>query len=97
MVYDMVMTGYTGLIFIPGIYYISTVCILFRMRYAKYILKLRNLYLFYTKHILPGLVDVLGIYLRYDNIGDMEFKRIDWICSFFGFPTRSHVTYNSGI
>ena len=76
MVYDMVMTGYTGLIFIPGIYYIYTVCILFRMRYAKYILKLRNLYLFYTKHILPGLVDVLGIYLRYDNIGDILLQNV---------------------
>ena len=39
------------------------------MRYAKYILKLKNLYIFYTKYILPGLVDVLDVYLRYDNIG----------------------------
>ena len=91
------------------------------MRYAEYILKLENLYLFYTTYILSGLVDVLGIYLGYDNIGDIllqnvvtlvyvqvigymrtgrdstrEFKRIVWICSFFEFPTRSHVTYNSG-
>ena len=88
------------------------------MRYAEYILKLKNLYIFYTTYILPGLVDVLGIYLRYDNIGDIllqnvttlvyvqvigymrtgrEFKRIIWTCSFFEFPTRSHVTYNSWI
>ena len=82
------------------------------MRYAEYILKLKNLYIFH------GLVDVLGIYLRYGNIGDIllqnvttlvyihvigymrtgrEFKRIVWICSFLEFPTRLHVTYNSGI
>ena len=108
--------GYTGLIFVPGIYCIYTVCNLFRMRYAEYILKLKNLYIFYIKYILPGLVDVLGIYLRYDNIGDIllqnvvtlvyvqvigymrmgrEFKRIVWICSFFEFPTRLQVTYDS--
>ena len=78
----------------------------------------KNLYIFDTKYILPGVVDVLGIYLRYDNIGDIllqdvttlvyvqvigymrtgrRFKRIAWICSFFEFPTRSHVTYNSEI
>ena len=63
-------------------------------------------------------MDVLRLYLRSDNIGDIllqnvttlvyvqvigykrtgrEFKRIVWICSFFVFPTRSHVTYNSWI
>ena len=110
--------GFTGLIFIPGIYYIYTVCNLFRMRYAEYILKLKNLYIFYTTYILTGLVDVLVIYLGYDNIGDIllqnvvplvyfqvmgymrtgrEFKRIVWICSFFEFPTRLHITYNSWI
>ena len=83
------------------------------MRYAEYILKLKNVYMFYIKYIL-GLVDVLGIYLRYDYIRDIlvqnvttlvyvqvkgyvltgrEFKRIVWICSFFEFPTRSHITY----
>ena len=88
------------------------------MRYAEYILKLKNLYMFYITYILLGLVDVLGIYLGYDNIGDIllqnvtalvyvqiigymrtgsEFKRIVWICSFFEFPTRSHIMYNSWI
>ena len=62
--------------FIPGIYYIYTVCILFRMRYAEYILKLKNLYIFYIAYILPGLVDVLGIYLRYDNIGDILLQNV---------------------
>ena len=72
--YDMVMTGiywsdfYTRYIMIL---YIYTVCNLFRMRYAEYILKLQNLYIFYTTYILPGLVDVLAIYLGYDNIGDI--------------------------
>ena len=116
----MVMTGIYCSDFLYQVYtiYIYTVCILFRMRYAKYILKLKNLYIFYTQYILPGLVDVLGIYLRYDNIGDIllqnvttlvyvqvigymrtgrEFTRIVWICSFFEFPTRSYVAYNSGI
>ena len=76
------------------------------------------IYILYQVYIFSGLVDVLGIYLRYDNIGDIllqnvttllyvqvigymrtgrEFKRIVWICSFFEFPTRSHVTYISGI
>ena len=41
------------------------------MRYAKYILKLNNLYIFYIAYILTGLVDVLGIYLRYDTIRDI--------------------------
>ena len=93
------------------------------MRYAEYILKLKNLYTFYTIYILPGLVDVLGIYLRYDNIGDIllqnvatlvyvqvigymrkgrefnlfKFKRIVWVCCFFEFPTRLHVTHISWI
>ena len=31
------------------------------MRYAEYILKLKNLYVIYIKYTLPGLVDVLGI------------------------------------
>ena len=119
----MVMTGiYWSGFFISGIYCIHTVCTLFRMRYAdsiaEYILKLKNLYMFYIKYILPGLVDVLGIYLRYDKIRDillqnvatlvyvqvigymltgMEFKRIVCICSFFEFPTRSHIPYNLNI
>ena len=46
------------------------------MRYAKYILKLKNLYMFYTTYILPGPVDVLGIYLRYDNIGDILLQNV---------------------
>ena len=59
-----------------------TVCILFRMRYAKYILKLKNLYIFYTTYILPGLVDVLGIYLRYDNIWDILLQNVNLgLCS----------------
>ena len=59
----MVMTGiYCTDFFIPGIYCLYTVYILFRMRHAEYILKLKNIYIFYTKYILPGLVDVLGIY-----------------------------------
>ena len=41
------------------------------MIYAEYILKLRNFLMFYIKYILSGLVDVLGIYLRYDHIGDI--------------------------
>ena len=68
--------GYTGLIFIPGIYYIYAVCILFRKRYAEYILKLKNLYMFYTIYILSGLVDELGIYLRYDKIGDILLQNV---------------------
>ena len=39
------------------------------MRYSEHILKLKNVYMFYIKYILPGLVDVLGIYLGYDNMG----------------------------
>ena len=46
------------------------------MRYAEYILKLKNLYILYTTYILPGLVDVLGIYLRYDNIGDILLQNV---------------------
>ena len=46
------------------------------MRYAEYILKLKNLNIFYTKYILPGLVDVLGIYLRYDNIWDILLQNV---------------------
>ena len=46
------------------------------MRYAEYILKLKNLYIFYTTYILSGLVDVLGIYLRYDNIGDILLQNV---------------------
>ena len=46
------------------------------MRYAEYILKLKNLYIFYTTYILPGLVDVLGIYLRYDNIRDILLQNV---------------------
>ena len=49
MWYDLVMIGtYWSYFFIPGIYCIYTVCILFGGRYAEYILKLKNLYLFYT-------------------------------------------------
>ena len=87
--------GYTGLIFIPGIYYIYTVCILFRMRYAEYILKLKNLYIFYTTYILPGLVDVLGIYLRYDNIGDIFLQNgttlvYDYVCRIMRCAFEEH-------
>ena len=46
------------------------------MRYTEYILKLKNLYMLYIKYILPGLVDVLGIYLRYDNIGDILLQNV---------------------
>ena len=46
------------------------------MRYAEYILKLKNLYIFYIKYILPGLVHVLGIYLGYDNIGDILHQNV---------------------
>ena len=48
------------------------------MRYAEYILKLKNLYIIYTKYIPPGLVDVLlpGIYLGYDNIGDVLLQNV---------------------
>ena len=46
------------------------------MRYAEYILKLKNLYMFYIKYILPGLADVLGIYLRYDSIGDILLQNV---------------------
>ena len=41
------------------------------MRYAEYILKLKNIYIFYITNILPGLVDVLGTYLRYENSWDI--------------------------
>ena len=68
--------GYTGLIFIPGIYCVYTICNLLRMRYAEYTLKLKNLYIFYVTYILPGLVDVLGIYLRYDNIRDILLQNV---------------------
>ena len=37
-------------------------------------------------------VQVIG-YMRTSR----EFKRIVWICSFFEFPTRSHITYDSWI
>ena len=88
------------------------------MGFAEYILKLKKLYIICFKYILPGLVDVLGIYLRYDNIGDVllqnvttlvyvqvigymrtgrKFKRIVWICSFFEFPTRSHIPHSLNI
>ena len=50
---------YTQSMVMTGIYWYDFM----RMRYAEYILKLKNLYMFYIKHILPGLVDVLGIYL----------------------------------
>ena len=53
----------------------------YRMRYAEYILKLKNLYMFYIKYILPGLVDVLGLYLRYDNIGDILLQNEHLQCS----------------
>ena len=33
-----------------------------------------NLYMFYIKYILPGLVD--AIYLRYDNIGDILLQNV---------------------
>ena len=46
------------------------------MRYAEYILKLKNLYIFYITEILSGLVDVLGIYLGYDNIGDILLQNV---------------------
>ena len=46
------------------------------MRYAEYILKLKNLHIFYITYILPGLVDELGIYLRYDNIGDILLQNV---------------------
>ena len=46
------------------------------MRYAEYILKLKNLYIFYIKDIPPGLVDVLAIYLGYDNIGDILLQNV---------------------
>ena len=76
----MVMTGIYWSDFLYQVYtiYIYTVCILFRMRYAEYVLKLKNLYIHYIKYILPGLqvVDVLGIYLRYDNIGDISLQNI---------------------
>ena len=36
----------------------------------------KNLYMFYIMYILPGLVDVLGIYLRYDNIGDILLQNV---------------------
>ena len=36
----------------------------------------KNLYIFDTKYILPGVVDVLGIYLRYDNIGDILLQYV---------------------
>ena len=73
----MVVTGiYWPDFFIPGIYCIYTVCILFRMRYPEYILKLKNLYMFYTKYILPGIVDVFGLYLRHDSIGDILLQNV---------------------
>ena len=43
---------------------------------AEYILKFKNLYIFYTTYILPDLVDVLGIYLRYYNIGDILLQNV---------------------
>ena len=46
------------------------------MRYAEYILKLKNLYIFHITYILPGLVNVLGIYLGYDNIGDILLQNV---------------------
>ena len=46
------------------------------MRYAEYILKLKNLYMFYIKYILPGIVNILGIYLRYDNIWDILLQNV---------------------
>ena len=46
------------------------------MRYAEYIQKLKNLFIFYTTYILPGLVDVPGIYLGYDNIGDILHQNV---------------------
>ena len=46
------------------------------MRYAEYILKLKSLYIFYTTYVLTGLVDVLGIYLGYDNIGDILLQNV---------------------
>ena len=46
------------------------------MRYAEYILKFKKLYIFYITYILPGLVDVLGIYLGYDNIGDILLQNV---------------------
>ena len=30
----------------------------------------------YERYILPGLVDVLGIYLRYDNIWDILLQNV---------------------
>ena len=32
--------------------------------------------MFYIKYILPGLLDVLGIYLGYDNIGDILLQNV---------------------
>ena len=32
--------------------------------------------MFYTKDILPGLVDLLGIYPRYDNIWDVLLQNV---------------------
>ena len=48
------------------------------MRYAEYILKLKNLLMFFIKYTLPlpGLVDILGIYLRYDNIWDILLQNV---------------------
>ena len=46
------------------------------MRYAEYILKLKIVYIFYMTYILPGLVDVLGIYLGYDNIWDILLQNV---------------------
>ena len=49
-------------LFIPGIYYIYTVCILFRVRYAEYILKLKNVYIY----SIPSIYFlVLWMYLVY--------------------------------
>ena len=33
-------------------------------------------YIYSIPSILPGLMDVLGIYLRYDNIGDILLQNV---------------------
>ena len=62
--------GYTDLILLYQAYTVYTVCILFRMRCAEDILKLKNLHMFYINFILPALLNLLDMYLRFDNIGD---------------------------
>ena len=89
MGYDMVMTGiYWSDFYTRYILYI----ILFRMRYAEYILKLKNLYIFYTTYILPGFVDVLAIYLGYDKCWGYPAPE----CRSLGFLCLGYRVYANG-